>query len=187
MTFTPKQSALCPPERTLDPPRVLNIREPGAVKDERPNGLYIGRAMKKCSQPGGNFIPALPASEWENPHKITADTPAERAAAVRKYIVGVLEDAKRRRIGELAGQSLICWCSPKLCHGNALAELVALTKFYGGKCPHCESPVDSFLNWHEGLFVMAEAWVCRRRSCERWGEARRPVPSCLLREQPLLL
>ncbi len=188
MKLEPLWSTLAPEEIDLTPPRVLNLKAirdamPGATTyaaaaKAQPSFRYIGREMK----PHG-----LEGSEWANTAKITEDTPEARAAAIREFVVQLLDNANRSELGILAGRDLLCWCSPKLCHGDALAELIKRTKFYGSKCPHCSGPVKSFMNWHEGLQVLAEAWVCQAKECSRRGERRRDVPSCLLTAQPFLL
>lgn len=169
---SPLWSTSAPHEVSLESPIVLNIRD---TKE----GTYIGREMPKQG---------LAGSEWANTEKLEADTPDARFAAIRRFVVRLLDDDIRSRLGSLAGQRLLCWCSPKLCHGDALAELVQATKFYGAKCPHCQGPVASFLNWHERLQVLAEAWVCQSKTCGRRGEGRRRIPRCLQSaSEPLLL
>ena len=181
-------STLAPEEIELPPPRVLNLKTirdtagaaityAAAVKLD-PAFVYIGRDMPAHG---------LAGSEWANMVKLAEDTPEARAEAVREYVRRKLDDPNRCDLGALAGRSMICWCAPKICHGDALAELIKCTRFYGSKCPHCGAPVKSFLTWHEGLQVLAEAWVCTARQCDRRGERRREIPSCLLTAQPMLL
>ncbi len=182
-------SEAVPAEIPLAPPRTLNVKDAGLKRagDGRAiipaPGLYIGREMRQTGT-----VPTLSASDWRNEHKPASDSTIDRAAAIRRYIEALLESPIRARIGELAGRDLLCWCAPKLCHGNALEQLTACTRFYGAACPHCGTIVDSFLNWHEGLQVLSEAWVCRSKACGRRGDARREVPQCLSPDaQPLLL
>lgn len=54
---------------------------------------------------------------------------------------GLLED-----LGELVGKRLACWCAPRACHGDVLAELVAEryevpppAEPQGKPCPRCNS------------------------------------------------
>jgi hypothetical protein len=62
-------------------------------------------------------------SEWGNPFVIGKD--GDREEVVEKYAEWLLaqpelvEKAKQ----ELKGKVLGCWCSPKLCHGDILAEI----------------------------------------------------------------
>ncbi len=86
-------------------PQVLNIyRNPDAKK--RSDCVYIGRPSK-----------------WGNPFVIGKDgTREEVVAKYREYLLGrpdLLEQAKI----ELAEKNLVCFCSPKLCHGNVLIKI----------------------------------------------------------------
>lgn len=60
---------------------------------------------------------------WGNPFEIGKD--GDREEVVQKYAEWLLaqpelvEKAKQ----ELKGKVLGCWCAPKLCHGNILAEI----------------------------------------------------------------
>ncbi len=188
MKIEPSFSTLAPEENDLAPPRVLNLKTirdgmPGttpyaAAVKAQPSFYYIGREMRAHG---------LDGSEWANTVKLAEDTPEARAAAIRQFVVQLLDNPNRCDLGKLAGRDLLCWCSPKLCHGDALAELIRRTKFFGAKCPHCSGPVKSFLNWHEGLASFVEAWVCQAKTCGRWGERKREIPSYLLTSQPMLL
>lgn len=83
--------------------------------------VYIGRK---------NLSYNLPASVWENPYKIEQDTPEARTEAIgmyRDFITGMMEKVSRRSLFDLEalrGKTLVCWCSPKPCHGNVLLELL---------------------------------------------------------------
>lgn len=95
----------------MTPPQVLNL-----TAGTPPTGArYIGRAMPSRG---------LTASKWANRHKIESDH--ERPAALANY----LEDLRGspellNSLHELAGGAVVCWCSPKLCHGHVLAQCVA--------------------------------------------------------------
>lgn len=60
---------------------------------------------------------------WGNPFHIGAD--GTREEVVEKYAAWLIDQpelvAKVKR--ELKGKVLACWCSPKLCHGDILAEI----------------------------------------------------------------
>jgi len=72
-----------------------------------PYDVYIGRGSK-----------------WGNPFKIGPD--GDRAEVIEKYLayLGTRSDLLDA-IGELRDKALGCWCAPKACHGDVLAELVA--------------------------------------------------------------
>lgn len=71
-------------------------------------------------------------SEWGNPfsHKPSSSARwrvATREEAISRYRQWLLTspDAEelRARVGELSGKTLGCWCAPRPCHGDVLAEL----------------------------------------------------------------
>lgn len=82
-------------------PKVLN-----KYKDVIPkNAVYIGRPSK-----------------WGNPFVIGKDgTRDEVIAKYRTWLLAqpaMVESAKR----ELVGKDLVCFCAPKVCHGDVLIE-----------------------------------------------------------------
>lgn len=90
------------PEKTQHGPRVLN-----KYRDGVPSGaVYIGRPSK-----------------WGNPFVIGRD--GDRDEVIAKYRAWLLArpalmaDVRR----ELAGKNLVCFCSPKACHGDVLVEV----------------------------------------------------------------
>lgn len=133
-------------------------------------GLYIGRPMPKR--------PDLRENDWQNKFKVTKDTESERQSAIRRFVVHLLDQPYRVNLPTLAGETLLCWCHPKPCHGHALVELIAAIRFHRARCPHCAAEVVSFLNWHEAL-GLSEAWICTGRTCGRRGHRRRQTPRCL--------
>lgn len=177
--FTPVWSDSTPAEVALPPPRVFDVR---SYSEGGSRGVYIGREM-----PASASRPARAASEWANAEKLDKDTPDARAGAVRRYCFKMLESPERYRLGSLAGLDLLCWCAPKLCHGEGIAALIAVTRFYGSTCPHCKASVLSWLNWHAGLSRFTEAWVCASRLCGRRGDAVRTLPALMIEAQPMLL
>lgn len=64
---------------------------------------------------------------WGNPFKIGRD--GDRDQVIAEYREWVLrgDDPEglwiREHIGELRGKRLGCWCAPKACHGDVLADL----------------------------------------------------------------
>ena len=73
-------------------------------------------------------------SKWGNPFTHKEGTKAEfilptRAEAIEAYRKWITEgDGKHllNDLHELKGKTLGCWCKPQSCHGDVLAELVAL-------------------------------------------------------------
>lgn len=59
-------------------------------------------------------------SIWGNPFEIGKD--GTRDEVVQKYKIWVMEQPELvKRISELRGKVLGCWCAPKKCHGDVLA------------------------------------------------------------------
>lgn len=79
------------------------------VKKAARYDVYIGRANpRNC----------LPASIWANPFR------GERAIErYRKWLMAPAQAWLRKRLPELRGAVLGCWCRPLACHGDVLAEL----------------------------------------------------------------
>lgn len=79
--------------------------------------VYIGRS---------NSYYSLEQSVFANPYTVDE---YEREEAVRLYELWlfeqlVCEDSFYEAFTELVGESLACWCLPKLCHGEVLARAV---------------------------------------------------------------
>lgn len=74
--------------------------------DPTDNDVYIGRGSK-----------------WGNPFKIGEHgTREEVIEKYREYISNKPELLKC--LPELKGKTLVCFCKPRACHGDVLAELV---------------------------------------------------------------
>lgn len=84
-----------------------------------PHDVYIGRPSK-----------------WGNPYshiqdnatlaKNIVNTREEAVAAYREWITNGDGKHLLQHLHELQGKTLGCWCKPKSCHGDVLAELVTL-------------------------------------------------------------
>jgi hypothetical protein len=90
-------------------PRVLNRRKHRLLcdcKDRCHKAFYVGR-------PG----------EFGNEFEIGKD--GTREEVVAKHKAALLKDPVRMaRVREvLKGKSVICWCAPKICHGDTLLEI----------------------------------------------------------------
>ena len=76
------------------------------LKLKQPFDVYIGRPSK-----------------WGNPFVLGRNgTRAQVVAQYRRYLLG--QPALLALLGELAGKRLGCFCAPRPCHGDVLAELV---------------------------------------------------------------
>ena len=94
-------------ERVSERTTVINLRNKAAVQ----------AAIK-----AGTFVRIDRMTAWGNPFRIGPDgTREEVIAKYRVWLSGQshLLDA----LPELRGKALGCWCAPKACHGDVLAEL----------------------------------------------------------------
>ncbi|RME81276.1 MAG: DUF4326 domain-containing protein [Caldilineae bacterium] len=61
-------------------------------------------------------------SKWGNPFVVGRD--GDRETVIQKYREWIMEqDELLADLHELRGKRLGCWCAPKACHGDVLAEL----------------------------------------------------------------
>ena len=83
-------------------PKVYNIKTDNVPAD----AVYIGRPSK-----------------YGNPFVIGPD--GSRAAVIQKYREWLTANPKLTKsvIKELSGKDLVCFCSPKKCHGDVLLEI----------------------------------------------------------------
>jgi hypothetical protein len=98
---------------------VVNItRCPNFDAKSNPNDVYIGRY-----HPGRPFFPG---SRWRNTYR--EDSPSLKRDGARDEVI---EKYRQRLLGrpdllahlpELKGKRLGCWCKPKRCHGDLLAD-----------------------------------------------------------------
>lgn len=81
----------------------------------------VTRVVKCGRQPFDVYIGR--PSKWGNPFKIGRD--GDRLAVIekyRQYLTTRPDLAEAARV-ELHGKVLGCWCYPKPCHGDVLAEI----------------------------------------------------------------
>lgn len=83
-------------------PKLLNKRTDKIPRD----AIYIGRPGK-----------------WGNPFYLRNES--EREIVLERYKKWLDENPqiKAAAIKELRGKDLVCWCAPKLCHGDVLLQL----------------------------------------------------------------
>jgi hypothetical protein len=63
-------------------------------------------------------------TKWGNPFKLQIDTEADRKKCLEFYRHWLMRQHHLLAdLHELRGKVLGCWCAPKLCHGDVLAEL----------------------------------------------------------------
>lgn len=76
--------------------------------------VYIGRSIRRRGM-------RLPQSKWANPFPLAMGSRETVIEAYRNHLLG--RPALLNALPELKGKRLGCWCSPKACHGDVLAEL----------------------------------------------------------------
>lgn len=92
---------------------ILETAYPSWVND--PQYVYIGRPGKGLT------------GEWGNPYSL--DKNDDRADVIKKYMLWIdlkiqsKKDNWKNKIIGLRGKTLVCFCTPKLCHGDVLALL----------------------------------------------------------------
>jgi hypothetical protein len=75
--------------------------------------VYIGRVNDRYG---------LKQSKWANPFRIGKD--GTREEVIEKYKIWFAGQPHLvNSLPELRGKTLGCWCAPKACHGDFLAEL----------------------------------------------------------------
>lgn len=61
-------------------------------------------------------------SEWGNPYSLDLD--GDRKQVIELYRIHLLESPElMAKLPTLRGKTLGCWCKPKACHGDVLAEM----------------------------------------------------------------
>ena len=61
-------------------------------------------------------------SKWGNPFQLGRD--GDRLSVIQKYKIFLRGNPSLlSQVSTLRGKTLGCWCSPKPCHGDVLAEL----------------------------------------------------------------
>jgi len=108
-------------------------------------------------------------SKYGNPYKLTTNTYAERQTVIekfRKYAENRLQK-EPNWLDELKGKSVVCFCAPKLCHGDVLIELankeqkvIQLSK----------EPIDCKYCKGTGMSTITTDGMCRR--CKGTGESK---------------
>lgn len=82
-------------------------------------------------------------SIWGNPFTIGRD--GTRAEVIAKYREYVLQNSLLlSQLGDLKNKTLGCWCAPKGCHGDVLAELASLTCVGCAEISTCPSRFDPY-------------------------------------------
>ena len=130
------QSLLQPPDATLPPTTVVNVRVAHIrlqgydnlrswTSDE--NNVYIGRAGVVFIKKGDkNERFPRKASIWANPFKIGKGYTRETCLIAYEHYIRkkIEEDMVTYNLNKLRGKTLGCWCHPEPCHGDVLVRLL---------------------------------------------------------------
>jgi hypothetical protein len=95
--------------------RVTNLKRLNKWWRQDDQYVYVGRAGKGLSGEFGNPIPLEQESD-------RTDVLARYREYLEERITHDLDF--RAKVKALAGKTLVCFCSPKPCHGDILAEVV---------------------------------------------------------------
>lgn len=106
---------------------VLNFYHIGKQIPE--GAVYIGRGGKGLTQ-----------SKFANPFKLSENE--ERGATLFRYKTWLWNECLKGNITKsdilaLDGKDLVCFCSPKPCHGDVIIELINYVKTHGEYFDYC--------------------------------------------------
>lgn len=87
--------------------KVINIKDAPKGWETDPDYVYIGRP-----------------SVWGNPFPLKGEI--DRAACLAKYLNWYQKTQPYPTLDALWNKTLVCYCAPKLCHGNVLALIADL-------------------------------------------------------------
>jgi hypothetical protein len=94
--------------------KVINIKDAPPGWQHNPDFVYIGRSGKALQ------------GVWGNPFRMTSEQ--DRPKVIQSYIKWILEQPQIQDLSfiSLKDKTLVCFCSPKLCHGDILALMADL-------------------------------------------------------------
>lgn len=100
---------------------VINIKDAPRGWQSNPDYVYVGRSAKNRQQCHSN-------SNLGNPFVIGRD--GTREDVIKKFRTHALgriafDHEYLERVKALYGKTLVCFCAPKACHGDVLADLAA--------------------------------------------------------------
>lgn len=97
--------------------RVINIRDLGTRRTMPPDHVYVGRGFHRNGW-------ELPCSIFFNPFKVEpTDTDHSQACAKYADYIERNKEVMHPSVRTLKGKTLVCWCKPKQCHADLLAQL----------------------------------------------------------------
>ena len=89
------------------------------------DSIYIGRAIPRARIAGSPF-----GNPWSIANRDDDDERLQAVAKFGRWLFGDPELVSEKgpppsleEVRALAGEPLVCWCAPKLCHGHILAAV----------------------------------------------------------------
>jgi hypothetical protein len=104
---------------------VIHIKDaPSGFKDD-PQYVYVGRPRSGMPLKEGIFGNPFPKGSGRVNEEDKGRTREEAVEAYRRYAEQrvQLDPTFARAVAGLKGKTLVCFCKPKLCHGDVLAEM----------------------------------------------------------------
>jgi Domain of unknown function (DUF4326) len=93
--------------------------ERNMITTRTPQRIHL-RRTKGWRKPDGAIVVARP-TKWGNPYPVAE---YGRDEAIRRYREWLSESGNERKLAELAGRDLACWCPLDLpCHADVLLDL----------------------------------------------------------------
>ena len=90
--------------------------------------------LRRWAEANGLFVRIDRRTEWGNPFEMPGDGDRETVIEAYKDYYLPHKPSLQKRIGELSGKALGCWCAPEPCHGDVLADLIAIM-YEAGELP----------------------------------------------------
>lgn len=116
-------------DATLAEPADAPVSKAGPERGEGSTPSGSTKLVVHCKKERYDVYVGRP-SQWGNPFsdkpkskaEIKVDTREEAIACFREWVMGQPEMIERIK-RELRGKVLGCWCAPKACHADVLAEI----------------------------------------------------------------
>ncbi len=93
--------------------QIINIKDAPLNWRKNKNYVYIGRPSK-----------------WGNKYKINKEKDQNRLDVIIYFMLQILGIDIKNIINELYGKTLVCYCKPKICHGDVYKFICDLVSDY---------------------------------------------------------
>ena len=94
-----------------------------ASKRNGTDGKCADAALIAWADQQGLMVPVDRNTDWGNPFEMPSD--GDRDTVIANYAMRYLpyKPSLQKKIPNLKGKVLVCWCYPEACHGDHLAEV----------------------------------------------------------------